>query len=275
MSDEKEIKFPLSKKVKAEFVADYEKIFFKVPPHNIKDEKLVEVVNANREKITGDEGTQTAPSQEGNQDTKNGEGIGNEGNGDNVGTIDKNAESEKYVKERVFQLEKFKDLHGIDADESLPTDEISAMNTTKENENFVLAEQAYVEAFGKNPLLDYSTEKIWSLVEEERKRVASVEILNQEYFDLFGKKPLSAMTNEQIDSSVQNERKRQNDAKDKAKAKTAPIEDDGLEHDSQTQMVIVNKKNPKDKRVINNSTFEFLKHDFDIVPNIPKEIQNK
>ena len=241
MSDEKEIKFPLSKKVKAEFVADYEKIFFRVPPHNIKDEKLVEIVNANREKITGDEGTQSAPSQEGNQDTKNGEGIGNEGN----------------------------------ADESLPTDEISAMNTTKENENFVLAEQAYVEAFGKNPLLDYSTEKIWSLVEEERKRVASVETLNQEYFDLFGKKPLSAMTTEQIDSVVQNERKRQNDAKDKAKAKTAPIEDDGLEHDSETQMVIVNKKNPKDKRVINKSTFDFLKHDFDVVPNIPKELKNK
>ena len=50
---------------------------------------------------------------------------------------------------------------------------------------------------------------------------------------------------------------------------------DGLEHDSETQMVIVNKKNPNDKRVINKSTFDFLKHDFDVVPNIPKELKNK
>ena len=280
MSDEKEIKFPLSKKVKAEFVADYEKIFFKVPPHNIKDEKLVEVVNANREKITGDEGTQSAPSQEGNQNAQNGEGgttstqNGDEGN-NGTGAIGEGDGKVTPEQERAYQIERFKELHGTDADESLPTDEINALNITKENENFIEAEKVYIETFGKNPLLDYSTEKIWSLVEEERKRVASIETLNQEYFDLFGKKPLSAMTTEQIDSAVQNERKRQNDAKDKAKAKTAPIEDDGLEHDSETQMVIVNKKNPKDKCVINKSTFDFLKHDFDVVPNIPKELKNK
>ena len=253
MSDEKEIKFPLSKKVKAEFVADYEKIFFKVPPHNIKDEKLVEVVNANREKITGDEGTQSAPPQEGNQNAQNGEGgttstqNGDEGN-NGTGAIGEGDGKVTPEQERAYQIERFKELHGTDADESLPTDEINALNITKENENFI---------------------------EEERKRVASIETLNQEYFDLFGKKPLSAMTTEQIYSAVQNERKRQNDAKDKAKAKTAPIEDDGLEHDSETQMVIVNKKNPKDKRVINKSTFDFLKHDFDVVPNIPKELKNK
>ena len=236
MSDEKEIKFPLSKKVKAEFVADYEKIFFKVPPHNIKDEKLVEVVNANREKITGDEGTQTAPPQEGTQDKG-----GQEGNGDGLeGTTDNGTGANTDGKvtpeqERAFQIEKFKELYGTDADENISTSEITALNLTKEN--FLTG--------------------------------------SKEYFDLFGKQPLEGMTNEQIDSAVQNERKRQNDAKDKAKAKTAPIEDDGLEHDSETQMVIVNKKNPNDKRVINKSTFDFLKHDFDVVPNIPKELKNK
>ena len=88
MSDEQTIKFPLSKKNKAQFVADYEKIFFKVPPHNISDEKLVEVVNANREKIGSNEGTQNPPSQEGIQDAKNGEGDGTtdaKGDGNNNG----------------------------------------------------------------------------------------------------------------------------------------------------------------------------------------------
>ena len=278
MSDEQTIKFPLSKKVKAEFVADYEKIFFKVPPHNIKDEKLVEVVNANREKITGDEGTQSAPPQEGIQDAKNGEGDGTtdaKGDGDNNGDgINPEDGTGANNNERLHQLAKFKELHGKDADENLSTDEITGLNLSKENENFVVAEQAYVETFGKNPLLDYSTEKIWALVAEERKRIASEDLLKKEYFDLLGKNPLSAMTIEQIDSAVQNERKRQNDAKDKAKAKAEPI-DDSLDYNPETEMLIVNKKNPSDKRVINKSTSDFLKHDFDEVVQKPKELQNK
>ena len=275
-----ELKFPLSKKNKAVFVADYEKIFFKLPPHNISDEKLVEVVNANREKIGSNEGTQNPPSQEGIQDAKNGEGDGTtstdakgDGNEGTNGEAGANADGKLTPEEeRAYQIAHFKELHGTDADESLPTDEINALNVTKENENFVVAEQAYIETFGKNPLLDYSTEKIWALVAEERKRIESEDLLKKEYFDLFGKSPLSAMTIEQIDSAVQNERKRQNDAKDKAKAKAEPI-DDSLEYNAETEMLIVNKKNPSDKRVINKSTFDFLKHDFDEVPKIPNELK--
>ena len=245
MSDEKEIKFPLSKKVKAEFVADYEKIFFKVPPHNIKDEKLVEVVNANREKITGDEGTQSAPSQEGIQDAKNGEGDGTaeakgdgNNNGDGINPEDgTGANGDGKISpddERLHQLAKFKELHGEDADENLSTSEITALNLTKEN--FLTG--------------------------------------SKEYFDLFGKQPLEGMTNEQIFSAIANEKARQAEAKSKVKAKAETI-DDSLDYNPETEMLIVNKKNPKDKRVINKSTFDFLKHDFDPVPTIPKELKTK
>lgn len=259
MSDEQTIKFPLSKKLKAQFVADYEKIFFKVPPHNIKDEKLVEVVNANRDKLTGNEGTQTTPPQEGIQDAKNGDGGTIETNGDGIkpedGTgangaientllpkppkettgVTEEGESERASKEREYQLERFKELHGEQADGSiLSTDELTAMNLTKEN--FLTA--------------------------------------SKRYFDLFGKQPLEGMTNEQIFSAIANEEARQEEAKSKAKTKVEPIES-SLEHDPQREMVIVNKKNQNDKRVINKTTFEFLKHDFDPVPSIPKELKNK
>lgn len=266
MSDEK-IKFPLSKKVKAQFADDYEKIFFKVPPHNIKDEKLVEVVNANRDKITGNEGTEQPP-QEGVQNAENGEGEGNsntEGNGNGKVSPED---------ERIYQLERFKNLHGIDADENLPTEEISALSTTKENENFVLAEQEYVATFGRNPNLDFSTEKIWALIGEERERKAEGETLKQRYFDLFGKNPLSEMTKEQVVSAIKNEENRQAIAKEQSKAKVQPTADE-LEHNAETEMVIVNKKNPNDKRVINKSTFDFLKHDFDPVVKVPEELKTK
>ena len=62
-----EIKFPLTKKAKAEFVKNYELIFLKVPPHNISDEKLVELVNSNQEKLSGNVTTNEQPPQEGIQ----------------------------------------------------------------------------------------------------------------------------------------------------------------------------------------------------------------
>ena len=245
MSDEQTIKFPLSKKNKAQFVADYEKIFFKVPPHNISDEKLVEVVNANREKIGSNEGTQNPPSQEGIQDAKNGEGDGTtdakgdgDNNGDGINPEDgTGANGDGKISpddERLHQLAKFKELHGEDADENLSTSEITALNLTKEN--FLTG--------------------------------------SKEYFDLFGKQPLEGMTNEQIFSAIANEKARQAEAKSKVQAKAEPI-DDSLDYNPETEMLIVNKKNDKDKRVINKSTFDFLKHDFDEVVQKPKELQNK
>lgn len=245
MSDEQTIKFPLSKKNKAQFVADYEKIFFKAPPRNIGDEKLVEVVNANREKIGSNEGTQNPPSQEGIQDAKNGEGDGTtdakgdgNNNGDGINPEDgTGANGDGKISpddERLHQLAKFKELHGEDADENLSTSEITALNLTKEN--FLTG--------------------------------------SKEYFDLFGKQPLEGMTNEQIFSAIANEKARQAEAKSKVQAKAEPI-DDSLDYNPETEMLIVNKKNDKDKRVINKSTFDFLKHDFDEVVQKPKELQNK
>lgn len=243
MSDEQTIKFPLSKKNKAQFVADYEKIFFKAPPHNIGDEKLVEVVNANREKIGSNEGTQNPPSQEGIQDAKNGEGDGTteakgdgNNNGDGINPEDgTGAKGDGKISpddERLHQLAKFKELHGEDADENLLTSEITALNLTKEN--FLTG--------------------------------------SKEYFELLGKQPLEGMTNEQIFSAIANEKARQAEAKSKVQAKAEPI-DDSLDYNPETEMLIVNKKNDKDKRVINKSTFDFLKHDFDEVVQKPKELQ--
>ena len=53
MSNEIKIKFPLSKKLKDQFSKDYEAVFLNKPPHNISDEKLVELVQANAEKLKG------------------------------------------------------------------------------------------------------------------------------------------------------------------------------------------------------------------------------
>ena len=237
MSDEKEIKFPLSKKVKAEFVADYEKIFFKVPPHNIKDEKLVEVVNANREKITGDEGTQSAPSQEGIQDEENGQGDGN---------IDAN------------------NANGEKGEEN--------GQTGVKDEDYEMASAQYEEYFGRKPLVDYDSKRLLSEIEEDKAKKAELNDAKVKYFDLFGKQPLEEMTIQQINSQIANEEKRLSDAKAESKAKKEPKADE-LKFNSETEMLIVNKKNPSDKRVINKSTFDFLKHDFDEVPKIPNELK--
>ena len=230
----KEIKFPLSKAQRTKFENDYELIFFKKPVHNISDEKLVEAVQANHSKIGSNaKNAQQQPPQEGTQDKG-----GQEGNGDGLeGTTDNGTGANTDGKvtpeqERAFQIEKFKELHGMEAEESLPTDEITALNVSKEN---------YLTA-------------------------------SKDYFDLFGKKPIDDMTTGQILSANENEKARQAEAKSKVQAKAEPI-DDSLDYNPETEMLIVNKKNDKDKRVINKSTFDFLKHDFDEVVQKPKELQ--
>ena len=217
-----EIKFPLTKKAKAEFVKKYELIFLKVPPHNIKDETLVQMVNDNLEKLTGNVKTDEQSSQE---------GIQNEGGKNEA-------------------------------------DEIEA-----EKQDFIETEKQYSEVFGKNAPLDYSIEKMKSEIEIELERKAKAEELSKEYFSLFGKTPLTDMTEKQIVSAIENEKKRQGNVKTKSVEKVEAV-DDSLKHDEETEMVIQRKKDPSDKRVINKNTFQYLKHDFEEVVKVPKEIQN-
>lgn len=168
----KEIKFPLSKAQRTKFENDYELIFFKKPVHNISDEKLVEAVQANQSKIGSNaKNTQQQPQQEGTQN----EG-GQDGNGEGVqGTNDANtganeAEKVKEEKERAYQIDRFKELHGTEADESLPTDEITALNVSKEN--YLTASKDYFDLFGKKPLDDMTTEQILSANENEKARIS-------------------------------------------------------------------------------------------------------
>ena len=172
MSQEKEIKFPLSKRQRTKFENDYELIFFKKPVHNISDEKLVEAVQANQSKIGSNaKNSQQQPPQEGTQN----EG-GQDGNGEGVqGTNDANtganeAEKVKEEKERAYQIDRFKELHGTEADESLPTDEITALNVSKEN--YLTASKDYFNLFGKKPLDDMTTEQILSANENEKARIS-------------------------------------------------------------------------------------------------------
>ena len=172
MSQEKEIKFPLSKRQRTKFENDYELIFFKKPVHNISDEKLVEAVQANESKIGSNaKNAQQQPPQEGTQN----EG-GQDGNGEGVqGTNDANtganeAEKVKEEKERAYQIDRFKELHGTEADESLPTDEITALNVSKEN--YLTASKDYFDLFGKKPLDDMTKEQILSANENEKARIS-------------------------------------------------------------------------------------------------------
>ena len=172
MSQEKEIKFPLSKRQRTKFENDYELIFFKKPVHNISDEKLVEAVQANQSKIGSNaKNSQQQPPQEGTQN----EG-GQDGNGEGVqGTNDANtganeAEKVKEEKERAYQIDRFKELHGTEADESLPTDEITALNVSKEN--YLTASKDYFDLFGKKPLDDMTKEQILSANENEKARIS-------------------------------------------------------------------------------------------------------
>lgn len=52
--------------------------------------------------------------------------------------------------QRAYQIERFKELHGMEAEESLPTDEITALNVSKEN--YLTASKDYFDLFGKNRL---------------------------------------------------------------------------------------------------------------------------
>lgn len=229
MSDE--IKFPLTKKAKSEFVKNYELIFLKVPPHNISDEKLVKLVNSNQEKLSGNVTTNEQPSQEGIQN-EGGEGKGNSADESQKGDEENGKVSPD--EERIYQLENYKKLHGEDAGENLSTSEITALNLAKEN------------------FLNGS----------------------REYFDLFGKQPIEGMTNQQIFSAIENEKKRLEKGKTQSVEKVDVV-DDSLKHNEETEMVIQRKKDPSDKRVINKNTFPYLKHDFEEVVKVPKEIQNK
>ena len=224
-----EIKFPLTKKAKAEFVKNYELIFLKVPPHNIKDETLVQMVNDNLEKLTGNVKTNEQPPQE---------GIQNEGGKRNSADESQKGDEENGKvspdEERIYQLENYKKLHGEDAGENLSTSEITALNLAKEN--FLTG--------------------------------------SREYFDLFGKQPIEGMTNQQIFSAIENEKNRLEKGKTQSVEKVDAV-DDSLKHDEETEMVIQKKKDPSDKRVINKNTFPYLKHDFEEVVKVPKEIQNK
>ena len=234
-----EIKFPLSKKARMEFSDKYEKIFFKKPVHNISDEKLVEMVNSNLEKLGANEKLSNESSQEGIQDEENGQGDGNiDAKNGNTENGEENGEA------------------GV------------------KDEDYETASAQYEEYFGRKPLVDYDSKRLFAEIEEDKAKKLEIEDAKNKYFALFGKQPLEEMTIQQINSQIANEEKRLSDAKVDSKAKKEPKAEE-LEFDSATQMVIVNKKNPSDKRVINKATFDFLKHDFEEVPNIPKELKNK
>lgn len=250
MSDE--VKFPLTKKAKQEFSADYEKIFLKKPVHNISDEKLVELVNANRDKITPDVQTNEQSKQEGIQDEENkgsengaGDNDSGEPNADEQHSpIDTNGElklseadqaaRDKAQKEREYQFDLYKQLHGEEANGDLSTDEIAVANTSKMNYN------------------------------------SSV----NGYYNLFGRKPLEDMTRDQIDSAIKNEEARQATAKAEAH-KNKSAESSEFDYNPETEMVIVNKNDKKDRRVIQKGTFQFLKGSYDAVQEVPKELLNK
>ena len=268
MTEQNEIKFPLSKKVKAEFVDKYEKIYMRKPVHNITDEKLVEMVNSHPETLKANEGTQSEPKQEGIQNEEGqispstdaaGNETGSEGNDNNEsgnlsplekisadikngefngvpsGSLEESDEAKaKAQAEREYQFGEHERLYGNYPDSNLSTDEIAALNLTKENLN-------------------------------EGSKI---------YFDLFGKQPLPDMTSEQIFSSVAIEQKRQDEAKAKGGTQKPESVLDGLEFDPSKEMLIVSKKDKTDKRVINKATFEFLKGDYDAVVSEPKELQN-
>ena len=84
-------------------------------------------------------------------------------------------------KEREYQIDKYKELHdGELPDESLTTDEISAANTTKENEKATLQ--------GPDP--------------EAAKYAAAF----NDYVRLTGKKPFSGWNLEQLETELNNEK---------------------------------------------------------------------
>lgn len=169
MSQEKEIKFPLSKRQRTKFENDYELIFFKKPVHNISDEKLVEAVQANQSKIGSNaKNAQQQPPQEGTQNESGQDGKGIEENGANVGS--ENPPSNEGTIERNYLNERFKELFGIEANENEPDDEIRGM--ILKQENHLTASKDYFDLFGKKPLDDMTTEQILSANENEKARIS-------------------------------------------------------------------------------------------------------
>lgn len=169
MSQEKEIKFPLSKRQRTKFENDYELIFFKKPVHNISDEKLVEAVQANQSKIGSNaKNSQQQPPQEGTQNESGQDGKGIEENGANVGS--ENPPSNEGTIERNYLNERFKELFGIEANENEPDDEIRGM--ILKQENHLTASKDYFDLFGKKPLDDMTTEQILSANENEKARIS-------------------------------------------------------------------------------------------------------
>lgn len=169
MSQEKEIKFPLSKRQRTKFENDYELIFFKKPVHNISDEKLVEAVQANQSKIGSNaKNTQQQPQQEGTQNESGQDGKGIEENRANVGS--ENPPSNEGTIERNYLNERFKELFGIEANENEPDDEIRGI--ILKQENHLTASKDYFDLFGKKPLEDMTTEQILSANENEKARIS-------------------------------------------------------------------------------------------------------
>lgn len=169
MSQEKEIKFPLSKRQRTKFENDYELIFFKKPVHNISDEKLVEAVQANQSKIGSNaKNAQQQPQQEGTQNESGQDGKEIEENGANVGS--ENPPSNEGTIERTYLNERFKELFGIEANENEPDDEIRGM--ILKQENHLTASKDYFDLFGKKPLDDMTTEQILSANENEKARIS-------------------------------------------------------------------------------------------------------
>ena len=169
MSQEKEIKFPLSKRQRTKFENDYELIFFKKPVHNISDEKLVEAVQANQSKIGSNaKNSQQQPPQEGTQNEGGQDGKGIEENGANVGS--ENPPSSEGTTERTYLNEKFKELFGKKPDEATPNDEVRGM--ILKQENYLTASKDYFDLFGKKPLDDMTKEQILSANENEKARIS-------------------------------------------------------------------------------------------------------
>ena len=169
MSQEKEIKFPLSKRQRTKFENDYELIFFKKPVHNISDEKLVEAVQANQSKIGSNaKNSQQQPPQEGTQNESGQDGKEIEENGANVGS--ENPTSSEGTTERTYLNERFKELFGIESNEDEPDDEIRGM--ILKQENHLTASKDYFDLFGKKPLDDMTTEQILSANENEKARIS-------------------------------------------------------------------------------------------------------
>ena len=172
MSEEKEIKFPLSKRQRTKFENDYELIFFKKPVHNISDEKLVEAVQANQSKIGSNaKNSQQQPPQEGTKNEGGQDGKGIEGNGANAVNENQNPnQGTSGTSERTNLNEKFKELFRKEPDEATPNDEVSGMIMSQEN--YLTASKDYFDLFGKKPLDDMTTEQILSANENEKARIS-------------------------------------------------------------------------------------------------------